>query len=264
MILKHRVALDGVQLDGIDWRIMIRRVETGDAKNVLSTTSLPEDGMRVTAMSRDSIDVTVRFNIRARKTEMAAREEVLEKVNAWARSGGILTAGYKPDRKIAVFLAQAAGAGDPWEWTRDYTLVFRACGVPYWQQENPTTVVRQNVSSGNIPIAVDGSAVGVIEAAFRNTSGGTVDTFSISTGESSMSFTGLGLLSGETLEIDHNDTGKKCIQRLRIRSTGGVYRSVLDKRSGSDDLDITPGDRVITFSAGGAGTITVKSCGRFA
>lgn len=79
-----------------------------------------------------------------------------------------------------------------------------------------------------------------------------------------MSFSGLGLLNGETLEIDHSDNGKKNILRLRIRSTGGVYRSVLDKRSGSDDLYISPGERVITFSAGGAGTITVKSCGRFA
>lgn len=264
MQLRHRVALDGAWLDEIDWRIMIQKIETGDGKMNISTVSLAADGSRVTGVHRDSLDITVKFNIKLRKTEMAAREEVLEKVNAWAAAGGVLTTNYKANRKIVVFLAQAAGAGDPWDWTKEYSLVFRACGVPYWQQENPTTVIRQNMSSGSLSIAVDGSARGVIEAAFKNTSGSTCGTFSINTGESSMSFTDLGLASGETLEIDHKDNGKKNVLRLRIRSAGGAYRSVLDKRSGSDDLYVNPGSHTVTITAAKAGTVTVSSCGRFA
>ena len=79
-----------------------------------------------------------------------------------------------------------------------------------------------------------------------------------------MSFSSLGLGNGETLVIDHNDSGKGCLLRLRIRSGGGSYRSVLDKRTGSDDLYITPGVRNITFSAGGSGTMTAMCYGRYA
>ena len=267
MQLRHRVALDGVQLDSVDSRIMIQRIETGDGKENISAVSLMGDsGSRVTNIHRDSIDITVKFCIRLKKRNMAEREEVLEKANAWAFAGGWLTTNYKTDRRIRVFRAQAAAAGDPWEWTKVYQIVFRACGVPYWQQENPAIVMMQNVNSANMTLGVVGSEKSVLEAQFQNTSGSTVNTFSISTGESIMSFSSLGLANGETLVIDHSDNGKRCDLRLRIRSTGGVYRSAMNKRStgSSDELTISPGTRTVSMSAGGAGKITVSCYGRFA
>ena len=82
-----------------------------------------------------------------------------------------------------------------------------------------------------------------------------------------MSFTDLGLASGETLVIDHNDTGKGCVLRLWIMTAGGAWRtSVMDKRSAgsSDDLYVTPGVKMITVTAQRSGKITVMSSGRFA
>ena len=266
MQLRHRAALNGVQLDEVDSRIMISKIETADGKESIQNVSLWGDsvGSRVTSIHRDSLDITVKFHIRLKKRSMAEREEVIEKANTWALNGGWLTANYKSNRRIRVFRAQAAGAGDPWEWTKEYSIILRACGVPYWQEATPTTLRQQNVSSGTLVMGIGGSEKSVLDAEFRNTSGGTINSFSISTGEASMSFSDLGLGNGETLVIDHNDTGKKCLLRLRIRNTGGSYRSVLDKRTGSDDLYISPGVRNITFSAGGAGTMTAMCCGRFA
>ena len=268
MELRHRVALDGVQLDSVDSRIMITRVETGDGKENISAVSLwgESTGSRVTNIHRDSIDITVKFHIRLKKRNMQEREEVLEKANAWAFAGGWLTSSTKKERKIRVFRAQAAAAGDPWDWTKEYAIVFRACGVPYWQQSNPASVMRQNVTSVNLTVGVGGSEKTVAEAQFKNTSGATCNTFSINTGESSISFASLGLADGETLIIDHDDNGKRCNLRMRIRSTGGSYRSVMDKRTSgsSDDLTVSPGTRTIAISAAKAGTITVNCHGRFA
>lgn len=267
MQLKHRVALDGVQLDEVDYRIMIQKIETGDGKENINTVSLMGgSGSRVTNIHRDSLDVTVKFTIRLRKTEMAAREEILEKVNAWAFAGGWLTTNYKGNRKIRIFRAQAAGAGDPWNWTKEYAIVFRACGVPYWQEANAETVMFTNVSSKNITFGVKGSEKSVLDVQFKNTSGSTVNTFSINTGEASMSFTGLSLANGETLVIDHADNGKRNNLRIRIKGTGGSYRSAMEKRSSGsgNELTISPGTHTVTMSAGGAGTITVSCNGRFA
>lgn len=267
MQLRHRVALDGVQLDEVDGRIMIQKVETGDGKENINVVSLAGDssGSRVTSMHRDSIDITVKFTIKLRKTEMADREIILEKANAWAYGGGWLTTNYKTNRKIRVFRAQAAGAGDPWDWTKVYDIVFRACGVPYWQEESPQALMRLNTRNEIMILGVNGSEKSVLEASFQNTSGGTVNTFSLDTGESSMSFTGLGLANGETLIIDHDDNGKKNLLRLRIRS-GNSYRSVLNKRSqgSSNDLEISPGVHRIQMTAGGNGKITISASGRFA
>lgn len=268
MQLRHRVALNGIELDSVDNRIMIQRIETADGKENIANVSLwGGTGSRVTGEHRDSIDITVKFCIRLKKRSMAEREEVLEKANAWAMSGGWLTTNFKTNRRIMVFRAQAAGAGDPWEWTKTYSIIFRACGVPYWQEINPAIVMRQGVSSVEMTLGVNGSARSVCEAQFKNTSGSTCNTFSISTGESQMSFTDLGLASGETLVIDHNDTGKSCVLRLWIMTAGGAWRtSVMDKRSAgsSDDLYVTPGVKTITVTAQRSGKITVMSSGRFA
>ncbi len=264
MQMAHRVALDGEWLDEIDDRIIINRIETGDGRLNISAVSLAEDGSRVTAASRDSLDIAVKFCLKPKKRLMAEREELLEKINAWAFRGGWLTTNYKENRKIRVFMAQGATAGDPWDWTKEYMILFRACGVPYWQQDGPATVKQLATSGGSLTIGVEGSAKTVIEVAFKNTSGASVSTFSIDTGESAMAFTALALANGETLIIDHEDTGKKNILRIAIEGTGGARRSVMDKRTGDDDLYITPGVHAVSFSAGGAGQITLSCRGRFA
>ena len=267
MQLRHRVALDGIQLDEVDSRIMIQRVETGAGKENISSVSLMGgSGSRVTNAHRDSIDITVKFCIRLKKRSMAEREEVLEKANAWAFAGGWLTVNYKENRRIRVFRAQAAEIGDPWEWTKVYQIVFRACGVPYWQQANPAIVMQQGTSNTYLTLGISGSEKSVLNAEFKNTSGSTINTFDLSTYESSMSFSDLGLGNGETLIIDHSDNGKRCNLRLRIRSTGGSYRSVMNKRStgSGDELLVSPGTESIHLSAGGTGKITVSCYGRFA
>ena len=265
MQMRHRAALDGVQLDSVDNRIMISRIETGDGKENISTVSLAGEGFgsRVTSIHRDLIDVTVKFRIRLKKRDMAERELVLEKANAWALNGGWLTTNYKTGRRIRVFRAQAATAGDPWDWTREYAIVFRACGVPYWQESTASSATASG-SSGTVSLAVGGSEKTVMNAQFTNSSSSTCDNFSISTPESTISFSSLGLASGETLVIDHYDRGTRCNLRLRIRNTGNNYRSVYDKRTGDDDLILTPGTRSIEFSAQRSGSLTASCYGRFA
>ena len=64
MILSKRVALDGVQLDSVDSRILIQRVETAAGKETIDAASLwGGSGSRVTGIHRDSLDVVVSFSI---------------------------------------------------------------------------------------------------------------------------------------------------------------------------------------------------------
>ena len=265
MILAHRAALNGLQLDSVDSRIIIQSIREEDGREVTNTVGIPGAGSRVTSEHRDSLDVIIRFAIRARKREMITRETVIEAVNAWAAGGGWLTLGHKPGRRLRVVLAQAPGSKDPWTLTEDYALTFRAYAVPYWQEENPAIMQRKNTNSATFTLGVNGSVKSVCEASFHNTSGSTVNTFSVDTGESAMSFSGLGIANGETLEIDHEDTGRRFILRARIKSAGGVYRSVLDRRSAAsdDDLYVTPGNHSVVMTAGGTGTMQLMCAGRF-
>lgn len=259
MRLSRRVALDGAQLDEVDSRIVIQAVECGQGKDTISLTQLPGGGSRVTSRGRESVDITIRFSIHARRDAMAERHEVFEKIVLWANRGGWLTTSERPLRRIRVFLAQAPAAGDMWQWTNIYALTFRSCGNPYWQELYPSEL--QTPMSGSITkaLGVPGNAAGPIEFSFRNTGGGTVDSFDITAGGYSIHLRGLGLASGQTLTLDHADDGERYVQRIRIGS-----RSVLGCRTADshDELMAEPGSVQVTAS-GGNGVLTISAGGRY-
>ena len=107
MILRRRVALDGIELDSVDSRILIQGIEPAAGKDQITAVILwGGTGSRVTAEHRDSLDIVVRFTINEKSYRPAERGEVLEKVCAWAAAGGWMTVNYKPDRRIRVICAQ--------------------------------------------------------------------------------------------------------------------------------------------------------------
>ena len=140
MILKRRVALEGVQLDELDERIVISGIDEAAGKDSITAVgSSAGVGQRITGRRRDTLDVPVKFLMKIKNGDMEARELLLEKINGWAAAGGWLTVGHRPDRRLNVVLAQAPGAGDMFNWTNEYTMVFRAYSVPYWEDRKTTT-----------------------------------------------------------------------------------------------------------------------------
>lgn len=265
MILSRRVALNGVQLDGIDNRILIQGIRPSAGKEQISAVSIyGGTGQRVTGQHRDTLDVSVIFSMRIRKTDLAARSELFEKVCGWAASaanGGWLTLNYKQNRRLRVRCAQLPDEGDLREWTNRYTIVFRAYSVPYWQQITPETLTVTGASSATQTFTVPGTTQSVLGLEFLNTSSSTCDTFSITAGSSTFSLTDLGLAAGETLVVDHTADGI-----LRIRIHGSSWRSVMAKRTAesSDDLYVNPGEISVSMTAQRAGTLTISCAGRFA
>ena len=257
MRLSHRVALNGVQLDSIDNRILVQGVEEAAGKDQISTVSLfGGSGQRITNQHRDSLDVTVRFSINIKKTNMQARNDVFEKVCAWAAGGGWLTLNYKAGRRLHVVCAQLPAAGDMWSWTTVYAIIFRACGVPYWQQDAQNSI-RADGSNITRQIGVGGNVTTVLDTTFRCNSG-TCSSFRVTAGSSMIELTGLSLSAGQTLVIDHTADGL-----LRI-TAGGV--SALSKRTAasSDDLYVEPGTVTVAVETQGSGTLTISNAGRYA
>ena len=262
MILSHRAALNGVELDSIDSRILIQGIEEAEGKDQISAVSLFGGvGQRITNQHRDTLDVTVRFSIRQKKSDMQARSDVFEKVNAWAAAGGWLTVNYKADRRLRVICAKYPTAGDQWNWTNTYAIVFRAYAIPYWQQAEPGKLTATG-SSITRQFGVAGSVKTVMDISFKNTSGATCATFTVSAGGSTIALTGLDLANGETLHIDHTEDG---LLRIRIQS-GSSYRSALGKRTtaSSDDLWVNHGNVTVTVTAQRTGSLTMSCAGRFA
>ena len=262
MILSHRVALNGIQLDSVDDRILVQGIDEAAGKDQITVVSLfGGAGQRITNRHRDYLEVTVRFSLRVRKNDMQTRTAILERINAWAEPGGWLTLNYKPGRRLRVVCAQYPAAGDPWNWTGVYAIEFRAYAVPFWQQEPPGMLTATG-NSITRSIGVGGNTDTVLNLSFKNTSGVSCDTFTVSTGGSAISLSGIGLAIGETLHIDHTEDG---LLRIRIQSSGGNYRSALDKRTpeSSDDLWVRPGTVTVSVTAERTGALALSCAGRY-
>lgn len=259
MQLAHRAALNGVQLDEIDPRIIIKGIEEGAGKESTGSVSLGgRDGTRITGKRRDMVEIQVRFGVNTKSWEMEAREEVLEAISAWAFRGGYLTISYKPGRRLYCDEVVTPGAGDAWKRTNEYTITFRAHAVPYWQQDPAQSAATGTGMSGSGSIQVAGSARTVCDAELRNMSGANIATATITVGGYQMTFTDLGLGDGETLTISHDDRG---VLAIRIGA-----RSVMSKRTegSADDLFAEPGGVRFSFTAQRACKLTISCRGRYA
>ena len=259
MQLAHRAALNGVQLDEIDPRIIIKGIDGASGKETVNAVSLGSgDGTRITGKRRDSTEVAVRFSMNIRRDAITERAAVLESVNAWAAKGGYLTINYKPDRQLLVDDVVTPGEGDLWKRLTEYTITFRARAIPYWQQANATQANTGSGNTGSGVIQVAGSAETAADAVLQNLSGATINTASITIGGKTMSFEDLGLGNGQSLAIDHIIADGIPVIRARIGST-----SVLGKRTGADDFILRPGPNSFSFSAQRACRMTVSCRGRF-
>ena len=263
MVLKRRVALEGVQLDELDERIIISGIDEAAGKeNITAVGNSVGNGQRITGRRRDTLDVTVKFQMAIKNGDMAARSELLDKINGWASGGGWLTVGHRPGKRLLVVLAQAPGGGDMFNWSNEFSIVFRAYSVPYWSDSSDTTVTSSTIASGVVNIDVPGNTETVAGITVANKSGAKIDKVTVNVGGNKMSFTGLAMTGSESLVIDHIQ--KADIYYLRARLVAGENsRSVLANRTGANDFYVQPGNVRVTFTADRAVQTTVSARGRY-
>ena len=247
MILSRRVSLNGVQLDELDERIVVTGIEEAAGKDQINAVSTAMgNGQRVTNKWRDSLDVTVKFRMMIRKNDLQARGELLEKVNGWAYQGGWLKVSYRNKRRLMVTLAQAPGAGDLWQWTNEYSIVFRAYGLPYWQSTILNETVSEKISGSNMFIeSTPGQIPSMLSFKATNISGKDIDTISVTADNGdTLTFKGLALKADKSLTWDYTINERIYVPTARI-STGSGTKNVmaaLDPAS-SDMIMIPPQQR---------------------
>ena len=208
MILSRRVALNGVQLDGIHSAVVIRGVDTGVPKESISAVNrMGGAGQRVTTQHWETLDVSVDFAINVPAGQMALRRQIWEDVMAWAIPGGWLTVDHLPDRRMWADKVILPGSGDLWDWTDSFRLTFRAYSVPFWQDVFPSKILQTSYSGGTLSLPIPGAFRTVLDIEFKNTSGSTLNTFSVAVGGYTIGLSGLSCANNSTLKITHGTDG---------------------------------------------------------
>ena len=256
MILTKRVALGGQQLDELHDAIVIRSIDPGvPLENISAVDRMGGSGQRITGSHWQTLDVSVTYAIDIPKRQMTERRAVFDLVNTWANRKGWLTVNWLDNRRMYVDKTILPGSGDLWEWTNEFTIVFRAYNVPFWTDEVPAQVAGGIAASGRVVIPVGGNTESVLDVSFRNRSNMTINNFWVQANGNRITLAGLGLGGSATLNIHHGTDGL-----LRIEVDGN---SVYEKYSGADDLYVNPGSMAVDYAADRAGTLTATNYGRW-
>lgn len=263
MILSRRVSLGGKQLDEIDNAIVIRGVDTGVAhESVNSVNRMGGFGQRMTTQHWETLEVAVTFAIDIPKGELKRRREVFDDVMAWAKAKGWLKTTAQPGKRMRVDKVILPGAGDMRDWTRDYTITFRAYGVPFWQESSPATLEVNSITNGTKNFEVGGLERTVADVKAQNISGQNISDITITVNGNAFIFKGINLSGNETLRIYHGTDGL-----LRIRAeTSTASRNCFSLRTpeSADDFYVDPGTVAVKVESKRAVKLTVEAAGRWA
>lgn len=257
-------SLNGVSMHQVDPSIIIQKVtEAAPSWNVTAGSKATLIGQRYGGTERRFREVQIAFAI-AEMRNLQSRETVLQKVASWAAEGGALTLSYRPGQWLFVVCASLPAVNGIDAWAENYTITLRAYDKPYWENAAETTVTKTgasaSISMNMANISTDWSKLQIRAV---NSSGSVCNTLQVTANGETFKMAGLGLANGETFEVDYDD---KDIQRIRIRSSGGVYRSALAKRTtdSADDLKVKPNvQNTIACSANVSLAWTMSTHGRW-
>lgn len=197
------IACNGADLATAVPLTMIQQIteEAADADTALSPRA-GFFGQFVNGVQRRALTLHVDFVLRS-LYNLAARASAQEAAAAWAQDGHI-TVNYRPGRWLRAFCAQRPALLAVRDYAQLMRATFTAYTVPYWQDITPTTVtVTGTDASGSItpPGTLDRLPVAVTVTP----TGGTLESCTLTVGDTRMIFEGLALPSGTPLRVSYDD-----------------------------------------------------------
>lgn len=251
MISRYEAVLNGLPLSAISANILILDIAYPPANIDFSLyKGAKRHGNRVYREYVDHRDVVITFAIRAYSVQ--ERQAICNAVQRWAKKGGILQTNDHEGQRLRCVLSTPPTIQSALKWTDPISMTFTAYSLPFWEDLIPTTLSLSGTSgNGNlyVPGSVDG---GFFE--MDAVPSGTLNTLNLIANGKTLSLTGLSVASGTKVSIAYDND---MIMSIKAGNT-----SLLNKRSGADDLPIKSGEsNSLSFSANVSCSVTFKGRG---
>ena len=254
--MKHRIQrawLNDVEFTDVHPALILQHINEGEPKINHKVATRPGGGLIELARTLERREIILEFAIRE-GLDFSKRQEVLQAVNAWAWKGGWLELSDHPGQHIFVSLTKAPVLGRLREWTNDLSMTFTAVWYPFWLDMIPQEVSITNSASGSVNMQILGSAPSCLCCDIIPVSTA-LNSVSISTTNSQM---GLSLTSAPVSAENHLMIEYDNNHLLKIYSGS---TSLLQYRSGADDLIVLPGYQSISYSFDVACNATFRNWG---
>lgn len=257
MRTRYEAWLDKKSLSAIDPAIYIRDIAYEAPRFMTMANDVPgRNGQRVTNRHAQTSSVVISFEIH--EQDVARRHEIMMRVQAWAAKGGKLTTNDRRGQQLRVMCEELPAISSALKWTQALKMTFTAYEQPFWEDEHPRTAVLEGTSVGKSLYAPGNSALTRVEVRVENKSSGVLNAVLLRAGATKFDLDGLGLASGEVLDIDYDENGL-----LRIHA-GDVSKMHCRSGNSDDDLMIETGTySTMMINASGNVKVTFKARGLY-
>lgn len=251
MLTYFDAAVNGEWLSGLDENLMVIDVQESEKKSVTTADKPVSNGQRFIRSQRKTLSITVRFVIA--DADAFRRAYVLQLVQAWAQNGGRVEVNYRENQFLVARCDALPSLASANVWTGEMTVVFTAYEFPFWVGHDEAAVTISG--SGSIS---PGGIYDRIPCDVRITNKGSapITAVTVSANQTSMTFEGISLPSGASMEITHSEQG---ILNAKIGDA-----SVLANRTdtSSDDLLVSGGtNNSISVSSDGSVSAAFRARG---
>lgn len=238
MISRYEAWLDGVALSSISPDILILDIEHAPANIRTDTfTTAKRNGSRIHRRYYDRASVTIRFAIR--KYGINDRQSVCSDVVRWAKGGGVLQTNDRNGQRLRCICEAFPVVQSAMKWTDPFAVTFSAYALPFWEEEEQS-VLQLTGTSGEGELYVPGNVDdAMVEASIS--ANAALSSLTLSANGRTMTLSGLSVASGGVVVLTYDD---EMIQSIKANSV-----SILDKRSGVDDLLAVSGMNSFAFTA---------------
>ncbi len=254
--MKLDCQMNGASLSALDPAILVADIEEEGAPQTLTLADLAgREGSRFIRRRRTALTVKVRLVIRERN--LPRRRMLLEKLARWC-TDGFLTVSYRRGQRLGCVCVQGVEGISMTGWAEEITLVFRAYGLPWWEDALPKTLTLAAGEAGSLRV---GGTAETTWAEAEATCMTGVNTLTLTCGDTFITFTDLAMTPGETLRITWDREG---LQQMVIQGTES--RSALGCRTAAshDDLLVPIGKTVpLRVEADGQASVTFRARGRY-
>lgn len=228
MILNRLEAwMDGVALTSISPVIFIEEISTAPAGVQITSAELAgRNGVRQLNTRRSQPSVTI--TLRILEGNRVARQAIYQQVVSWA-SGSRLRISDRPEQELRCVCTAMPALSNVMKWIEPVSITLTGLEHAFWEDRVVSTLTLSGTSgSGNLYVPGNGGEVcGEVVA---TPASGTLNTLTLTVGQTSMSFSSLGATGGSPFKISYDE---RLLQSIKVGNS-----SAMSKRSGAsaDDL----------------------------
>lgn len=253
MISRYEAWLNGVALSSIHEDLVILDIQYSDPEiNYSFQSRAARDGADIVRKSIGKTAVTILFELRI--YDVNNRMAACNQVASWAMGGGVLKTNDRLGQRLNCVCEKPPIIRSALKWTEQLSVTFAAYMPPTWEEDVPAVISLSGTTDSGTLFVPGNAGDALCEVTITPLA--TLTQVAISVADTAITLSGISIPANQEIKIEYDSD-----LHLSIKSNSV---SLLNKRSGSDDLIAHSGKRnAVSITASASVNAAIRVRGRW-